>query len=1058
MSLEELMKWAGEIDESSDEKEILRLINNSLASGMTRALQQKRTPPWIVKKIIGLLQIPMGATVFDPCCGEGTILKQMPNESNVSGIEIDENLFKLARDSMPLAKITHDDTANHLIRDYESDQYAKKPLAFDYVFCHPPLGITLINEDEQITSFGSKIISHQAFITFSRLFTIENGIFVLFLPRNFFRDYGINGTDFSDDLINYVRGVRFSFVDEYNDHMEAWICFRSRYAVDAVHKVMPIEILPSSDITDLMKKFENQHKLFDKIYSHQAGIKGQRTEFFRKIKVIGDYSQTTIPDRSTAYMTIDSDNRVKFVTKDDLSDMKLRLMNSVTSNYIEIFNDFNKLVDFKNDPDNFEGTWIFKKHGLEIILSPEVKKELDKIVSKAEIDRTPFGQWIDREKKLEFSETNANTNVMTKFPEVFESYMKKIEEYSKSPRYDYNDPYEEDKTKRKKNFFRELFEYQKKDACRVAMKDTSILALYQGVGKSRTAIAAGILKGGKKLICCPSKLIPNWLNEFEENGLELPYIIEYEEDVKGIKDHEFCIISFTKLRTMKGKKGYVIPAGKKNKTKEERDALYRKKAGEDEPTEEESEEESVDEPEEEEPSKKPRKNPDPEIEPPIRQNRERKDENQEIQTLKEKETIATLLTRKFDWVIIDEAHLISSPTSGVSIATRQLEPKGYIFLTGTPIRNKVSNFFTILDIGWKRNTPALPFETLEDYKGKFSTFIENESKAGKIETPTVQNPDQFILMMEPKWIRRLKYEPEVQEALATKGMRFIPPNVISDSRTLVTPDKNQYEFASLWYDVLMKFKEELKTLSDREAQQLTLAIIQKLRQCSTSPQGVEIFEEDLDDEAITKSGFVKKLREISSKKGWSSTLEKALKLKWDHGRSKLQKTIIEEAKKRIKSDKRGFLVTTFLANVNFLVEEMEKEGLTPVKFTGREPVPKRKVIIENYKKGRYDIIIATIGVMDVGLNLPEADFCIIANPEFEYSSLEQAWSRMLRPKSVGEKDVLIYRNSKMIDEYLWRIAEMKKNSTDVVLDRCIVGNAPSYIPLDKQIDEILKSR
>ena len=52
----------------------------------------------------------------------------------------------------------------------------------------------------------------------------------------------------------------------------------------------------------------------------------------------------------------------------------------------------------------------------------------------------------------------------------------------------------------------------------------------------------------------------------------------------------------------------------------------------------------------------------------------------------------------FQHIILDEAHKIKNATSKISLALRQLPCTRYLLLTGTPIQNNTSEFWSLLNL------------------------------------------------------------------------------------------------------------------------------------------------------------------------------------------------------------------------------------------------------------------------------------------------------------------------------------------------------------------------
>jgi superfamily II DNA or RNA helicase len=123
-----------------------------------------------------------------------------------------------------------------------------------------------------------------------------------------------------------------------------------------------------------------------------------------------------------------------------------------------------------------------------------------------------------------------------------------------------------------------------------------------------------------------------------------------------------------------------------------------------------------------------------------------------------------LLTKfTFDVVVLDEAQNIKNPAAVQSQAVRKLNAIRRIALTGTPVENRVSELWSIIDF----LNPGL-MGSLGHFRRQFSVPIERDGDR--------EAADQLRKLTAPFILRRLKADPTIAPELPEKGetVRFCP--------------------------------------------------------------------------------------------------------------------------------------------------------------------------------------------------------------------------------------------------------------------------------------------
>jgi len=440
----------------------------------------------------------------------------------------------------------------------------------------------------------------------------------------------------------------------------------------------------------------------------------------------------------------------------------------------------------------------------------------------------------------------------------------------------------------------------------------------------------------------------------------------------------------------------------------------------------------------------------------------------------------------FDLVIVDEAHYLSNPTTHQTSALRKMNRHGghknWIMLSGTPIANKVNGLYSLLEIGWGRYTPANPFgptsfmttfatyitaeqkeemerKTLSEILGEnkevvgavLSMFEETsgygrsrgkkKSRNQKYLIPTIQNPEMLQSLMEGKWLRRLKYEPDVQ-----KDIPYVKPTIKVHYPGMTEEHNKFYEYWFQNFEELVEKMIEEGSMNEEGEQKKAnpiLGAILRLQQAALMPQMDAINKPVPTSEHYT-GGITKRQKEIIAlatdyaKQGKKVYLVSCFTGKLKDDTDPNPEPESEESKAENATDE----VVLDLFTQAFL-----KKDITTYQVSGKiSNMEKRQLIVDTFaKQPAGAILVGSLGILDVGLNIPEADVCIIVHPHWNYTKMEQAWGRMLRPKSRGQKMVHVFVQDGTIDNYVWLIASMKKQNTGKVLDHITVEKEEPYM-------------
>ncbi|MFH0874754.1 MAG: SNF2-related protein [archaeon] len=368
-------------------------------------------------------------------------------------------------------------------------------------------------------------------------------------------------------------------------------------------------------------------------------------------------------------------------------------------------------------------------------------------------------------------------------------------------------------------------------------------------------------------------------------------------------------------------------------------------------------------------------------------------------------TFADILRKKFKFVIVDEAHYLSNKSTSQTKAVSKMKPRYWYLMTGTPIGNTVKNIYSLLDIGWKAGSPFFPYNT-KQFREEFVTvewvtpeFDDTLSKGRTAQQMAdVKNVEVFVDLMKAKWLRRVKAEPEVQRCIAIPKPHIVDVQCKPEQEQLIHYKKHLEEFAVI-------FKRYMHPEEDKEHkvdQSIVLAMIQNLQFCSIIPQHPKVNP----DEDFTYKG----------------------------DKTTTQKKILELIKAHYAEGRKIILFTQRPDFCDLLGDWLKKENIESVVFTGKINIDKRNKRLDDFKYNGINVMLASINVTDTGLNIPQANIAIIAEADWKWSKIDQAYSRILRPQTKESPTVYCIHTNGTIDNYLWQHAYRKKDAIDEALE------------------------
>ena len=305
------------------------------------------------------------------------------------------------------------------------------------------------------------------------------------------------------------------------------------------------------------------------------------------------------------------------------------------------------------------------------------------------------------------------------------------------------------------------------------------------------------------------------------------------------------------------------------------------------------------------------------------------------------------MDRTWFMCVIDEAQNIKNPNTQQTKAIKKIEAKTKIALTGTPIENKLTDYWSIFDFVHKGY-----LSSLDSFKANYVMRIERLE-----ETKTLE---KFKTITKPFVLRRLKTDDNIKDEL--------PDKIVNDIYCSLTNKQ-----IKLYNAIMDGIFEDLEGKTGIERRGIILNIITGLKQACNHP--AQFLRSD--NPKISESG-----------------------------KMELLITILENI---LDMDEKVIIFTQYAQMGEIIQKLVSKKLKTEVLFLhGSLSQQKRNEVISDFQGNKdYKILVATLKTGGVGLNLTAAQNVIHYDLWWNPAIENQATDRVHR---IGQKsDVMVYR-------------------------------------------------
>ncbi len=271
---------------------------------------------------------------------------------------------------------------------------------------------------------------------------------------------------------------------------------------------------------------------------------------------------------------------------------------------------------------------------------------------------------------------------------------------------------------------------------------------------------------------------------------------------------------------------------------------------------------------------------------------------------------STLAQVEWDLVVADEAQYAKNPRSRTAKALRQIPGKSRLALTGTPVENRLSELWSILD--W--TVPGL-LGPLETFRRSVATPIERDGDPEAIE--------RLNAVVKPFLLRRKKTDPGIAPEL--------PPKIERDVIVPLTPEQ-----ITLYQATTKEVLAELAQNDGIARHGLILKLLTALKQITNHP-----------------AQYLGETAPLAGRSGKLAALDDLMA-------------------STLSQDQSTLIFSQYVTMGNLIKDHLGSQGIEIDMLHGGLSIKKRQELVDRFQAGKLPVLILSLKAGGTGLNLTRA--------------------------------------------------------------------------------------
>ncbi len=377
--------------------------------------------------------------------------------------------------------------------------------------------------------------------------------------------------------------------------------------------------------------------------------------------------------------------------------------------------------------------------------------------------------------------------------------------------------------------------------------------------------------------------------------------------------------------------------------------------------------------------------------------------------------------RKLDWhrVTLDEAQYIKNPPTKQTAAIRSLNASRRLALTGTPVENRLSELWSIMEF---LNPGYLG--PAGEFRRRFAIPVERHRNQRQAE--------RLRQLVRPFILRRLKTDPNVIDDL--------PPCVETKEYATLTPEQ-----AALYQQVVGMMLGEVDRAAGIQRRGLVLATLVKLKQICNHPAQFMSAGKNGGAKEIVKAQAEIEMgnAESASENGDGGLVAPLTGDNQMAARSGKSRRLLEMLEEVLATGEKALVFTQFRQMGHLLAAMIQRElDVEPLFLHGGTPANKRQHIIDRFQNphGGAPVFVLSLKAGGVGLNLTAAShvfhFDRWWNPAVENQATDRAFRIGQTRRVHVHKFVCVGTLEERIDQMIEQKTELAQN---------IIGSGESWL-------------